>query len=239
MLNDGKPKLYWDACVALSYINEIADRMPDIEGLLQRGGKDFHIITSILSITEVAFAATEQNGKALDPAQEERIKKLWRYGSPIELVELYQTIAEFARDLMREGITKGWQLKPADAVHLATAAHFGVEQFHTYDQTLHKYSGLNEKMKFPIGPPQAATPVMYYPSPQEPPVAEATEKPVEKADTGAAVEENKREADTTHPAPVRGSDGGRAQSETTGKADKSEPEKTKPAKEGGVGGGSA
>ena len=62
--------------------------MPDIEGLMQRSGKDFHIITSIFSITEVAFAQVEQGQHALDPVQEERINKLWRKGSPIQLVEL-------------------------------------------------------------------------------------------------------------------------------------------------------
>ena len=56
MLSDDKPKIYWDACVPLSYINGYTDRLSDIEGLMQRSGQDFYLITSIFSIVEVAFA---------------------------------------------------------------------------------------------------------------------------------------------------------------------------------------
>ena len=31
---DGRRIVYWDACVFLSYVNEVADRMPTLEGLL-------------------------------------------------------------------------------------------------------------------------------------------------------------------------------------------------------------
>jgi predicted nucleic acid-binding protein len=158
MLSD-KPILYWDACVPLSYINGHTDRLPDIEGLMQRSGKDFQIITSILSITEVAFANVEQGQKKLDPEQEEKISKLWRFGSPIQLVELFQLITEKARTLMRTAITKGWSLKPADAIHLATADHYQVTQFHTYDPALAKYKEITVT-HFSIGAPEAKQPVL-------------------------------------------------------------------------------
>ncbi len=159
MLSDGKPLIYWDACVPLSYINEYADRLPDIEGLMKRSGKDFHIITSILSITEIAFAAVEQTGRSLDSEQEEKINKLWRQGSPIQLVEFFQLIAEKAKALMRSALAQGWSLKPADAIHLATADHFKVSQFHTYDPALQKYQAITE-MHFPIDAPAASQPTL-------------------------------------------------------------------------------
>jgi predicted nucleic acid-binding protein len=229
MLNDGKPILYWDACVPLSYINgDIPARLPDIEGLLQRGEKDFHIITSILSITEVAFAQTEQDQVALDPALEARIHKLWRRGSPIQLVELFQSIAEDARDLMRIAITQKWHLKPHDAIHLATADHYKVSKFHTYDDKLKKYEAIT-KTHFVIEPPLAAQPVIVMSeelSLQE--AAEQTPTPskgvpdatVQATDTNTsgpsepAKTSNELQTDSAHPAPVQGSDGRRVEGET-------------------------
>jgi len=38
-------------------------------------------------------------------------------------------------------IVKGWALKPADAIHLATAKRAAVTEFHTYDaQRLEKFT---------------------------------------------------------------------------------------------------
>ena len=41
---------------------------------------------------------------------------------------------------MRHGIQQGWgQLKPMDAIHLATAQQMAVAEFHTYCERLHKW----------------------------------------------------------------------------------------------------
>ena len=121
MLTDGKPIVYWDACVPLSYINETTDRLPHIEGIMTEVAQkqEFHLATSVISIVEVAWAKMEQDGKILDLDTEARIAKLWQVGSPIELVEYFEEIGEKAKRLMRIGMTKGWRLKPLDAIHLA------------------------------------------------------------------------------------------------------------------------
>lgn len=121
MLNSDLPLVYWDANVPLAYINGEPERTPHIQGLLLESGKKIQIVTSILSIVEVAAAKVEQDGKELDPVTEERIISLWQDGSPIEIVEFYELIAEDAKALMRAGIPRGWSLKPPDAIHLATA----------------------------------------------------------------------------------------------------------------------
>src|SRR5437773_1197749 len=134
-------------------------RVQHIEPLLQKSGKDFQIVTSIFSITEVAFAAIEQANRVLDPEIEEKIAKLWRPGSPILMAELYPLITERAQQLMRAAIIKGWSLKPADAIHLATADQLKVGDFHTYDDRLEKYSEITEN-NFRIGPPVSTTPYL-------------------------------------------------------------------------------
>ncbi len=142
MPDEARP-IYWDACVLLSYINGMPERVLVIDELLRqsRAGQ-VELITSAISQVEVAFAASEQEQGALDQDVEDRIAELWAPGSPVKAVEFYELIGQRARALMRQGIAQGWgQLKAADAIHLATAQQMGVEEFHTYDRRLLKWNG--------------------------------------------------------------------------------------------------
>jgi predicted nucleic acid-binding protein len=150
---------YWDACVPLSYINGVPDRLQHIDAFMHKSGVDFQLITSVLSITEVAFATCEKDAKTLDPEVEAKISKLWQAGSPIKIVEFYELIAVKAQQLMRAALAHGWSLKPPDAIHLATADQLGVKEFHTYDTQLCKFSVLTDS-KFPIVAPISATPFL-------------------------------------------------------------------------------
>jgi len=141
-MSDDLARLYWDANVFLSYINGIPTRLPDLDALLERSGKDFQIITSVVSIVEVAFGKAEQDGGSLDPDVERKIDALWTPDSPIRLVELYPQIAHGAKAIMRETLARGWKLKPLDAIHLAAAKQEQATAFHTYDTELEKYSSI-------------------------------------------------------------------------------------------------
>ncbi|MEX2237470.1 MAG: type II toxin-antitoxin system VapC family toxin [Dehalococcoidia bacterium] len=134
--------IYWDACVFLSYINGIPARLPTIDNLLKDSAdpdSPLEIITSVLSIAEVAWAQIEKDKKALDQAAEQRIKDLWNDRAAIRLAEFHELVALDAAALMRGAIVKGWSLKAPDAIHLATAQRIGVLEFHTYDDKLDKY----------------------------------------------------------------------------------------------------
>ena len=136
-----RPKYYWDACVFLSWIDDTLNRAAIIEAILTDcEDKKLEIYTSSFSITEVAFSPTEKDKKVLDRQVEEKIDSLWLPPSPIKLVDMYQIMAFEAKRLIREAITRGWSLKPVDAIHLATAKDIGVSEFHTYDESLYKFS---------------------------------------------------------------------------------------------------
>ena len=81
------PRVYWDSCVFLSYFNGDTDRLPQIEALLKSASADnaIEIVTSTISITEVAFAQVEQTGKT-DPAIEAAMDNLWADRSAVMLV---------------------------------------------------------------------------------------------------------------------------------------------------------
>ncbi len=141
MAND--PRLvYWDANVAQSYIEGVADRLPVLDAQLEQSTSAQHglkLLTSTLSIVEVAYAAQEKEQRMLDPQIEDKINALWEDPRAIQLVEVYEQITRDARTLMRQALVHGWSLKPHDAIHLATARRLGVVEFHTYDKPLTKY----------------------------------------------------------------------------------------------------
>lgn len=147
--------IYWDACVFLSYVNgDRPERLQEIDPLLDQARKGLiDIFTSMVSVVEVAFGKVEQQGQQLDHAVEAKIGNLW--GPAIKRVEFYSLIAEDAKQLMREGLPRGWRLTPLDASHLATARRIDVDEFHTYDRQLFKYADM---LDFPIDEPKADQP---------------------------------------------------------------------------------
>ena len=152
---------YWDACNFLSYVNEHPDRMPTLDALLADSASgNVTIYTSALSQVEVAFAASEQKRRVLDPQEEQKIDSLWSDPDVVSLVEYHDGIGRQARALMRDAIARGWSLKTLDAIHLATAmwlaqAGFQVDEFHTYDGSLEKYGAI---VGFTICEPHATQP---------------------------------------------------------------------------------
>ena len=154
---------YWDSCVFLSYVNGYPDRTPVLDVLLDESSKgSIKLHTSTLAQVEVAFSASEQKRKALDPLEEQRIDSLWADPEVLVSVEFHDGIGRVARGLMRNAIERGWSLRPLDAIHLATAqwlcdAGLNVEEFHTYDDRLPKYAAM---LAFPILEPRVAQPRM-------------------------------------------------------------------------------
>jgi predicted nucleic acid-binding protein len=146
-------RYYWDSCVVLSYLEGTADRVSQIESFLRLDKDQAQLVTSVLTITEVAFQASERHGRQLNEEIERNIDSFWKPESRLTVVELFADVAQRARSLIRDSLTRGWSLKPADAIHLATADHLAVTEFHTYDEGLAKFRVLT-RSRFRIGPPE-------------------------------------------------------------------------------------
>lgn len=160
--------IYWDACVFLSYVNDMPERMPTLESLLESAAASngaAKLYTSTLSHAEVAFSSSEQKQKRLTPEVEERINALWA-APGIVSVEPTEDIARAARSLIRQSMPQGQSLKPLDAIHLATAQWlssegFNLDEFHTYDKRLFGYASL---IDVPIHEPRVAQPRLIVPA---------------------------------------------------------------------------
>lgn len=135
-------RLYWDANVFLSYIEGVPDRLATIGALLADAAaeRDVEIYTSALSITEVAYAASERMGAVLSQTVEAAIDDLWQ-DPTIKLIEFNTVIARDARRLVRESMLRNVaqqlpSLRPADAIHIATALWINASEVMTYDTKL-------------------------------------------------------------------------------------------------------
>ena len=77
-------RVYFDANVFLAYACDEEGRAAILAELLRKaGGGDIAIMTSTMSIAEIAYAAEEKVQRTLDDATEKRIDSLWVPGSPV------------------------------------------------------------------------------------------------------------------------------------------------------------
>lgn len=148
-------RVYWDACCFISYLNGDVDRVPVLEALLEQAEREeLLIVTSMVSLTEVAFTAAERSGSELSEADEDAIDALLGNRATVVLVEFSERIAREARALMRNAVARGWSLKPMDAIHLASALFADAREFHTYDDL----SRFEDLVEYSIGEPSGARP---------------------------------------------------------------------------------
>lgn len=150
-------RVYWDSCVFVSYLDADPHRIDTIEQIIDDIASDNQqvIVTSQLSLVEVAFVETEKVSGVLNQDIVDRIEGLWSDHHVLEIVELNPLVARRARELIRLAITDGRRLKPADAIHLATAEWVAASEFHTYDDKLKGYADM---IGMPISAPHVPQP---------------------------------------------------------------------------------
>ena len=131
------PRAYWDANNFIYWLNAAAGYAELLEDCLARSAAgELQIVTSNITIAEVAFSADEREARTLDPSIRSRILDLLLDPRRVELIPFDNTIALDAQSLVRAGMAAGASLKPADAIHLATALHVNVDELQTYDRQL-------------------------------------------------------------------------------------------------------
>lgn len=161
---------YWDACVFLHSVSPdpaFPERKKAVEHWLDRAeAGEIRIVTSTITIAEVAFAIEEKNSQALDMAVEQDINALWLPGGPVLMVEYTRSIGLSARALIRAGIPSGRSLKPYDAVNLASASFAVVDEMHSFDKPLVRYATVASNLSFPIGEPPDPPATLFDHGPQ-------------------------------------------------------------------------
>jgi len=135
-------RIYWDADVIISYINDNPERIPTLEAILESISKNDAktIITSTISKVEVCWSAIEKTNRALSDEEVQKIDDLFEDYSVMALVEFNDEIAMMARDFMRNGMIQGGnKLRTNDAIHIASAVWANAEELNTYNINHFKY----------------------------------------------------------------------------------------------------
>ena len=138
MTASGIHRLYWDTSVFLCFLSEEEeDRRLICEDVLQAGEKGkVEIVTSMFTLVEVIRPKAI---KYPQPLTDEQVSKLrgmfsWRW---LKKIQVHQQLALDASDLARVN-----GLKPADAIHAATAIAEKCDELQRWDRDFNKVASL-------------------------------------------------------------------------------------------------
>lgn len=128
-------RVYLDANVLIAYVANEQDRAGVVAAVLgDARDEKIELFTSALSIAEVAYISTDQHG--VDPlGNEEAIDQLWIPASPINVMDVSIRVARDARTIIRQSRSSSTRtVKPADAIHLASATINECDCIFTYER---------------------------------------------------------------------------------------------------------
>lgn len=124
-------KVYWDACTWISLINDQAGRAEccrHVTGQARAG--QIQIWTSALTLAEVFKKSVAGKPMSLPESKDIEFEHYVEQEFLI-VVQVDLDIGTQARRLLR---SHPKLKKPADAIHLATAVLYNLDEFHTYDE---------------------------------------------------------------------------------------------------------
>ena len=120
--------VYWDSNAFLGLLNGEQDKVQSCDDVWEAGERGLlMIVTSTLTVAEVIYA---KGASKLDPIKRPLVNNFFRAGHIVQK-PLTRSIAELARDVVWDS-----NVKPKDAVHVATAAYYKIKEFHTFDGPL-------------------------------------------------------------------------------------------------------
>ena len=126
-------RLYWDSDPFLGWLQNEPGKVELCNGTLKRAqGGEVLIVTSALTIAEVLWL---RGGPKISADKLALLRKFFRR-SYIRVVNVSRVIAEEAQDVVMD-----FNVRPKDAVHVATAIHHGVGILETFDEGLLAQSG--------------------------------------------------------------------------------------------------
>jgi len=126
-------KVYWDSDCFLGFFNAEDGKVEKCEGVLQQAERgEVLIITSALTLAEVLWI---KGAPRLSKDKAEMVQKFF-HRSYIELHNVSRKIAESAQVHVWDN-----DIRPKDAIHVATAIQQDVIALETFDKNLLKKSG--------------------------------------------------------------------------------------------------
>ena len=128
------PRLYWDTSVFLCFLSEEEKERRDIcEDVLHaaQNGK-IEIVTSMFTLVEVIRPKAIKHPQPLTDDQVAKLRKMFQWPW-LKKIQVHEQLALDASDLAR-----AVGLKPADAIHAATAIAEQCDEFQCWDRDFNK-----------------------------------------------------------------------------------------------------
>jgi predicted nucleic acid-binding protein len=212
--------IYWDTCVFLAWMKD-EERGPGEMEALAKVAKLVQqdkviLVTSMLTRAEILESK-------LNPGVIEKYDLLTRRTNVVPQ-SLDLPVAKLTSKIRDFYVRTDFELLTPDAIHLATAVHYHADEFHTFDGSKKKVPRDKRYKRCGLllldGSVAGHALKVCKPTADQyelrlKPEAESGEVAHEVA-TGENAENHQLEANPTHPAPVQGSDSGRAQGEAAG-----------------------
>ena len=133
MVKPAPHKIYWDSCAFLAWFQNEPEHVDACRDALERAQNGlFIILTSALTLAETLWL---QGAPKLSEDKADQLNRFFRRKF-IRVVNVDRAIAESARPLV-------WRtnIKPKDAIHVATALRYKCAFLETFDQALIRKSG--------------------------------------------------------------------------------------------------
>lgn len=126
-------RIYWDTDPFLGWLQNEKGKVELCNGTLKRAqAGEVLIVTSALTLAEVLW---RKGGPKLPEEKLVLLRKFFRR-SHIRVVNVSRAIAEEAQD-----VVMNYNVRPKDAVHVATAIHHNIDVLETFDEKLLAQSG--------------------------------------------------------------------------------------------------
>ena len=138
MTDSGIPRLYWDTSVFLCFLSEEEqDRRHICEDVLHAGknGK-IEIVTSMFTVVEVIRPKAIKYPRVLTDGQVSTLRGMFRWPW-LKKIQVHEQLALEASTLAREH-----GLKPADAIHAATAIAEECDELQRWDRDFNRVANL-------------------------------------------------------------------------------------------------
>ena len=132
------PRLYWDTSVFICFLSEEEeDRREKCEDVL-RAGRDgkIEIVTSMFTLVEVIRPKAIKHPHPLTDDQVANLRGMFRWPW-LKKIQVHEQLALDASDLAR-----AHGLKPADALHAATAIAENCDELQRWDRDFNKVASL-------------------------------------------------------------------------------------------------
>ncbi len=118
-------RIYWDSCVYIDCIQRTPGRHDVLDEIVAEAKNNkIVLVASALVLAEVS----KLEGLNVEVAEQTRQIRAFFENDFISMRNVTRRVAEDAADFGRQ-----YSIKPADAVHVATALHYKCVSFQTYD----------------------------------------------------------------------------------------------------------